>query len=56
MRNVFYVIIALFIFSCETDENGCPGELTLTANLLEAEVRYTANSNVENCLAYKAEA
>ena len=53
MRNLFYVIIALFIFSCETDENGCPGELTLTANLLEAEVRYAANSNIENCLAYK---
>jgi len=53
MRNFFYVIIALFIFSCETDENGCPGELTLTANLLEAEVRYAANSNIENCLAYK---
>ena len=53
MRQFLYVIIALFIFSCETDDNGCPGELTLTANLLEAEVRYTAVSNVENCLAYK---
>mgnify|MGYP000017412548 FL=1 len=53
MRHFFYIIIALFIFSCETDDNGCPGELTLTADLLEAEARYTANSNVENCLAYK---
>ena len=53
MRTFFFTIIALMIISCETDENGCPGELTLTANLLEAEVRYTANSNVENCLAYK---
>lgn len=53
MRTFFFTIIALMIISCETDENGCPGELTLTANLLEAEVRYTANSSVENCLAYK---
>ena len=53
MRHFLYVIIALFIFSCETDDNGCPGELTLTANLLEAEVRYTAVSNLENCLTYK---
>ena len=53
MRHVFYVIIALLIFSCETDDNGCPGELTLTTDLLEAEVRYTAVSNVENCLTYK---
>ena len=53
MRQFLYVIIALFIFSCETDDNGCPGELTLTANLLEAEVRYTTVSNLENCLTYK---
>ena len=53
MRNLFLIIISLMIISCEPDENGCPGELTLTANLLEAEVRYTAVSNVENCLAYK---
>ena len=53
MRNLFYIIIALLITSCGTDENGCPGELTLTANLLEAEVRYTANSSTENCLPYK---